>query len=254
MNKIKNQLEIKAMRAGGRVLANALQQVAAAVRPGITTDELNTLAERLVREQGATPSFLGYGHEMGTPFPATLCTSVNNAVVHGIPSKKAVLQAGQIIGLDLGCWYEGFCTDMAVTVSVGQASPAARKLIKVTEAALNEGLRYVRAGGRVGDIGHAVQSFVEAHGFSVVRQLTGHGVGRAVHEEPSVPNFGKPGTGARLDAGMTIAVEPMVNAGSAEVDTLDDGWTVVTADGGLSAHFEHTVLITDKGYEILTSV
>lgn len=241
------------MRRGGAVLAEALSIVAAAVRPGISTAKLNALAEASLREHGATPSFLGYGPS-ANPYPATLCTSVDTAVVHGIPSLGAVLTEGQIIGLDLGCWYEGLCTDMAVTVPVGTVSPQARKLIKVTEAALREGLRQCRAGMRVGDVSHAVQAYVEDNGLSVVRALVGHGVGRAVHEEPSVPNFGQAGRGVKLEAGMTIAVEPMVNAGRAAVVTLADGWTVVTADGSLSAHFEHTVLVTERGCEILTKV
>lgn len=252
MNFIKTKAEIEKMRAGGKILANVLSQVAAAVQPGVTTAELNELAERLLRQQGAKPSFLGYGQETGNPYPATLCTSVNEAVVHGIPSAKMVLREGQIIGLDIGCWYAGLCTDMAVTVGVGKISPEAGRLLKATKEALEIGLRQVRAGARVGDIGHAVQTFVEAQGFSVVRALVGHGVGHEVHEEPPVPNFGSHGTGVKLEAGMTIAIEPMVNAGRSGVKTLADGWTVVTADKSLSAHFEHTVAVTHDGCEILT--
>ncbi len=252
MSLIKTPAEIKKMKAGGKLLAQVLQQVAGAVQPGVTTGQLNELADKLLREHGAKPSFLGYGHEPGNTYPATLCTSVDSAVVHAIPSPNTTLIEGQIVGLDLGCWYQGLCNDMAVTVPVGRISSEVKKLIKVTKNALGEGLKQVRAGARVGDVGNAIQSYVEANGYSVVRQLTGHGVGRAVHEEPSVPNFGRSGTGAKLEAGMTIAIEPMVNMGAAAVETLNDGWTVVTADKHLSAHFEHTVLVTKQGYEILT--
>lgn len=254
MTLIKTKAEIEKMRAGGRILASVLNQVAAAVKPGVSTGELNNLAENLLKQQGSKPSFLGYGHEQGNPYPASLCTSVNEAVVHAIPSTNHILQEGEIIGLDIGCWYQGLCTDMALTVPIGNASPQALKLIKITKLSLEEGLRQVRAGAHIGDIGAAIQSFVEASGFSVVRQLTGHGVGKAVHEEPAVPNFGKKGTGLKLTAGMTLAIEPMVNEGGYEIKVLADGWTVVTADKSLSAHFEHTVLVTDVGYEILTQL
>jgi len=251
---IKTPEEIAALRVGGRILAQVLQLVAAAVKPQALTSELNELAEAKLKKYGAAPSFLGYKNEQGQAYPASLCTSVNNMVVHGIPRPDLVLREGDIIGLDLGCWYKGMCTDMAVTVPVGQISPAAKKLIKVTRQALDLALKQVRAGAFVGDIGEAVQIFVEQQGFSVVRQLTGHGVGRAVHEDPAIPNFGKRGTGPRLAAGMTVAIEPMVNAGDYEVQTLDDGWTVTTLDGSLSAHFEHTVLVTTSGCEILTKI
>lgn len=252
MTLIKTKTQIEKMRAGGRILASVLNQVAAAVKPGVKTAELNNLAETLLKQWGAKPSFLGYGHEQGKPYPASLCTSVDEAVVHAIPSVDHILQEGEIIGLDIGCWYQGLCTDMALTVPVGKASPKALKLIKITKLSLAEGLRQVRAGAHLGDVGAAIQTFVEAEGFSVVRQLTGHGVGKAVHEEPVVPNFGKKGTGIKLAAGMTLALEPMVNEGGYEIKVLADGWTVVTADKSLSAHFEHTVLVTDGGYEILT--
>lgn len=251
---IKTPEEIAALRVGGRILAQVLQLVAAAVKPQALTSELNELAEAKLKEYGAVPSFLGYKNEQGQAYPASLCTSVNNMVVHGIPRPDLVLREGDIVGLDLGCWYKGMCTDMAVTVPVGQISPAAKKLIKVTRQALDLALKQVRAGAFVGDIGEAVQIFVEQQGFSVVRQLTGHGVGRAVHEDPAIPNFGKRGTGPRLAAGITVAIEPMVNAGDYEVQTLDDGWTVTTLDGSLSAHFEHTVLVTTSGCEILTKI
>lgn len=242
------------MRAGGRILAQVLQEVVAAVRPGVTTHQLNELAEQALRSRGAKPSFFGYGAEAGNPYPATLCTSVGSEVVHAIPSPKLKLKSGQIVGLDIGCWYQGLCTDMAVTVPVGQVAEAAQKLLQVTAESLRQGLKQVRAGARMGDIGAAIQSYVEVSGFSVVRQLVGHGVGHSVHEDPPVPNFGRAGTGLELKAGMTLAIEPMVNMGLPEVKVLADSWTVVTADGSLSAHFEHTVAVTKEGYEILTLI
>lgn len=242
------------MRQGGHILARVLHQVAAAVRPGISTLELNDLAERGLRELGASPSFLRYGEAEGNPFPASLCTSIDATVVHGIPTATVMLKPGQIIGLDLGCWYQGLCTDMAITVPVGAVSPLARKLIKIAQQSLEAGLKQVCAGAKLGDISHAIQTLVEANGFSVVRQLTGHGVGKEVHEEPPVPNFGSPGTGLTLPVGATLAIEPMVNQGGAEVGFLPDGWTVVTADGSLSSHFEHTVVVTKQGCEVLTKV
>jgi methionyl aminopeptidase len=254
MTLIKTKAEIEKMRAGGRILASVLNKVGAAVKPGVSTAELNNLAENLLKQQGAKPSFLGYGHEQSNSYPASLCTSVNEAVVHAIPSTEHILQEGEIIGLDIGCWYQGLCTDMALTIPVGNISTKALKLIQVTKLSLEEGLRQVCAGARMGDIGAAIQTFVESNGFSVVRQLTGHGVGKAVHEEPAIPNFGKRGTGIKLAAGMTLALEPMVNEGGYEIKVLADGWTVVTADKSLSAHFEHTVLVTDGGYEILTQL
>lgn len=250
---IKTPAEVDIMRTGGKILAKVLHEVGKAVRPGITTLELDSLAEKLIRAAGATPSFLNYGREFGSPFPATLCTSVNSTVVHGIPSQKKLLE-GDIIGLDLGCWYENFCTDMAITVPVGKVDEVALRLIQVTKKSLQVGLACIKDGTKTGDVGAIIQAEVEGAGFSVVRQLVGHGVGRAVHQDPQVPNFGKKGTGSVLQAGMTIAVEPMVNFGKSEVEVLDDGWTVVTHDGSLSAHFEHTVLVTERGCEILTAV
>jgi len=249
---IKTTSEIENMRAGGRILAQVLQTVAAAVKPGITTAELDSLARQELGRLGAEPSFLNYGAETGNPFPAALCTSVDIGVVHGIPSPEVILKEGQIIGLDIGCWYQGMCTDMAVTVGVGKISPAIKKLLNVTKTALELAIKTVKAGATSGDVGYAVQSFVESQGFSVVRQLVGHGVGKAVHEEPNIPNFGKKGTGLKLKSGMTLALEPMVNWGGYEIENLADGWTVVTKDGSLSAHFEHTVAVTDKGCEVLT--
>lgn len=251
-NLVKTPAEIEIMRAGGHILAQVLQTVARAVQPGVTTAELDALVCQELKRLGAEPSFLNYGAAEGNPFPAALCTSVDSGVVHGIPSARQVLTEGQIIGLDIGCWYKGLCTDTAITVGVGKISSVAEKLIKVTAKSLQRAMAVVKSGAALGDIGQAVQSYVEAQGFSVVRQLVGHGVGRAVHEEPAVPNFGKKGTGPKLVAGMTIAIEPMVNMGAYETKVLSDGWSVVTSDGSLSAHFEHTVVVTKKGCEILT--
>ncbi len=250
---VKTAAEIEAMRQGGKILASVLQKVAAAVKPGVSTKELDEIAERSLRSLGAEPSFLGYKSDR-LVYPASLCTSVNSEVVHGIPDKNKMLHEGDIVGLDLGCWYKGLCTDHAITVPVGKVSKQASKLIKTARVALELALKPVRAGAAIGDIGEAVQAYVEYQGFSVVRALTGHGLGKAVHEEPVVPNYGKSGLGFKLLAGMTVAIEPMVNEGDYEVDTLDDGWTVVTADGKLSAHFEHTVLITNNGCEVLTKL
>ncbi len=240
------------MRQGGRILAQVLEQVADRVKPGVSTAELDELAERLLRQHGAEPSFLNYGLESGNPYPATLCTSVDNAVVHGIPTKDQVLKQGQLVGLDIGCWYKGLCTDMAMTVPVGQISNKVEQLIKVTKESLKRGLKTIKNGSTIGDFGWAVQSYVEAQGFSVVKQMVGHGVGYAVHEEPAIPNFGRPGQGLKFVNGMTVALEPMVNAGRSDIMVLPDGWTVTTKDGGLSAHFEVTVAVTDGGCEILT--
>ncbi len=249
---LKSDNEIKILRVGGKILAKVLYEVAKTVKPGITTEELNQLAIKRLRKLKAEPSFLNYGAETGHPYPAALCTSVDDAVVHGIPNSKVVLKEGQIVGLDLGCWYEGLCTDMALTVPVGAVTSEVTNLLKVTKTALEIAIKQAKVGNKTGDIGNAVQEYVEACGFSVVRQLVGHGVGREVHEDPPVPNFGKPGTGYELKEGMVIAIEPMVNMGDYPVKNLKDGWSVVTLDGSLSAHFEHTVAITDKGPQILT--
>ncbi|MFA4937400.1 MAG: type I methionyl aminopeptidase [Patescibacteria group bacterium] len=253
MNYQKNEAEIEIMRIGGRILAQVVAEIVKEVKPGVSTSHLDMLARQSLKAHNASPSFLGYRTGKFS-FPASLCTSVDNAVVHGIPSPDFILQEGQIIGLDLGAWYKGLCTDMAVTVSVGKISKSAGKLIKITREALTQAIVQVHAGARVGDIGEAIQSLAEAAGFNVVRALVGHGVGRAVHEEPRIPNFGQRGTGFLLQDGMTIAIEPMINAGKSEVKVLPDNWTVVTVDNSLSAHFEHTVLVTKHGAEILTII
>ncbi|MFH1111557.1 MAG: type I methionyl aminopeptidase [Patescibacteria group bacterium] len=253
MNNQKNSEEIEIMRQGGKILAQVLADVIKDVRPGVSTMHLDMLARTGLKARGANPSFLGY-RTGNQSFPASLCTSVDSAVVHGIPSPEIILQEGNIIGLDLGAWYKGLCTDIAVTVPVGKISKPASKLIKITRESLIQAIQQVHAGCRVGDISEAVQTYVEAAGFSVVRALVGHGVGRAVHEEPRIPNFGHSGTGPLLQEGMTVAIEPMVNAGGSEIRILSDSWTVVTEDNSLSAHFEHTVLVTKHGYEILTQI
>lgn len=236
-----------AMREGGQRLARVLQSVIEAVRPGVTTGELDAIAEAGICAAGGTPSFKGYNG-----YPASLCTSVNAAVVHGIPRADWELHEGDIVGLDIGMVYDGAYTDMAFSVGVGKISEQVQQLLKITRESLRRGLREVRSGVHTGDIGAAIQSYVEAAGFGVVRDLVGHGVGNAIHEEPQVPNFGRAKSGDLLRAGQTIAVEPMVTAGNYAVHTLADGWTVVTRDGSLAAHFEQTIAVTDKGYELLT--
>lgn len=239
--------ELTALRRSGAVLAEALEAVASAVKPGVDALTLDRLAEEVIRSRGGTPSFLGYHG-----YPASLCVSVNDEVVHGIPLASTVLREGDVVGLDLGVIVDGMFTDMARSVAVGQITAERRRLLDVTQSSLAAGLRAVHAGIRTGDIGAAVQRVAEAAGFGVVRDLVGHGVGRAVHEEPSIPNFGKAGTGDRLVAGMCLAIEPMLTTGDYEVETDDDGWTVRTADGSTAAHEERTILVTDRGYELLT--
>ena len=244
---LKTEREIALMREAGRISAVALQLVGEAVEPGVTTAELDRIAEKYIRSQGAKPNFKGYNG-----FPATACISVNDQVIHGIPSKHTVVHAGDIVSVDLGAVFEGYHGDNAATFAAGQISPEAQRLLDATEESLYEGIRAAKAGGRIGDISSAVQRYVEARGYSVVRQYVGHGVGAKLHEDPSVPNYGTPGRGVRLLSGMTIAIEPMINAGTHEVKVLDDEWTTVTVDGKLSAHFEHTIAITTDGPIILT--
>lgn len=244
---IRSRDEIARMRDAGRVVRAVLNELAAAAVPGVTTLELDRLAEGRARALGAEPAFLGYHG-----YPASVCISVNDEVVHGIPSAARVLREGDIVGLDFGVVFHGWYGDSAVTVPVGRISDGARRLLDVTAAALDAAVAAARPDRRVGDIGAAVQAWVEPRGYSVVRDFVGHGIGRRLHEAPQIPNFGSGGTGARLRPGMVLALEPMVNAGRFEVETLDDGWTAVTQDGSLSAHFEHTVAITENGPEILT--
>jgi methionyl aminopeptidase len=240
---IKSPREVETMAAAGRIVAETLAVVAQEVRPGVSTQDLDRIAEQFIRSHpGARPSFKGL-----YDFPATLCTSINQEVVHGIPSPKRVLREGDLLSVDVGVCLEGLHADSAATFPVGTVSPAAQRLLAVTQEALAAGVAQARAGNHVGDIGHAVQRVAEGAGFSVVRELVGHGIGASFHEEPQVPNYGKPKRGPRLVAGMTIAIEPMVNAGGPEIRTLEDKWTVVTEDGSLSAHFEHTVAIVEGG-------
>ncbi len=234
------------MRQAGRIAATALKLAGQAVRVGITTKELDTIIRKYIRSQGAQPSFLGYGG-----FPASACISVDEEVIHGIPGPRA-LQEGNIVSIDVGAYYKGYHGDCANTFPVGSVAPQAMKLIEVTRQSFYEGLRFARAGMRLGDLGAAIQQHAEAHGFSVVRVFVGHGVGRDLHEDPNVPNVGNPGKGLRLEPGMTIAIEPMINEGVFDVRVLSDEWTVVTTDGKRSAHYENTVLVTQEQPEILT--
>lgn len=243
----KSPSEIEIMQEAGRVSSRALRLVGEAVRPGITTDELDQIAEHAIREEGGVPAFKGY-----RGFPRTLCTSLNDEVVHGIPSRRCVLREGDIVSVDVGAVVGGYYGDNAATFAVGVVSDEARRLLEVTAASLQAGIEAARVGGHLFDIGAAVQGVAEAGGFSVVREYVGHGIGRAMHEDPNVPNFGSAGKGPVLASGMVLAIEPMVNQGTHGVRSLPDGWTVVTADGALSAHFEHTVAITDEGPLVLT--
>lgn len=244
---LKTSRELSIMKEAGRISAAALKLAGEAVEPGVTTAEIDRLAEKYIRSQGAVPNFKGYGG-----FPATACISINSEVIHGIPSKKRVIRAGDIVSIDLGAVFEGYNGDNAATFAAGDVSDEAKALMDATRESLYEGIRMAKAGNRIGDISAAVQRYVEARGYSVVRQFVGHGVGTSLHEAPEVPNFGTPGHGVRLLPGMTLAIEPMINAGTEKVKTLADGWTVVTLDGKLSAHFEHSVAITAEGPQILT--
>ena len=244
---LKSPQEIARLRKSNQIVAEILRELELEIEPGVSTHFLNNLAERLTLEQNARPAFKGY-----RGYPYTLCTSVNNGVVHGFPS-KAALKEGDILSIDFGVLYDGNYGDAAITVGVGKISEIARRLIRATKEALYRGIGKALPGGRLSDISHAIQSHVERDGFSVVRKFVGHGIGSSLHEEPQIPNFGKPGTGVRLKPGMTLAIEPMVNEKDYEVKILDDGWTAVTKDGSLSAHFEHTVAITDKGSVILST-
>ena len=238
--------EIKVMRRAGTLVAETLESLRQAVKPGITTIELDEIAEKVIRNGGATPSFKGY-----RGFPASICASPNQVIVHGIPSDLR-LEEGDIISLDVGAYLDGFHADSAWTYPVGEVDPEAARLLEVTQASLEAAIEQCKPGARIGDVGEAVQGVAEGAGFSVVREYAGHGVGRALHEEPSIPNYGPGGRREVLAPGMTLAIEPMVNAGGPTTKTLSDGWTVVTADGRLSAHFEHTVAINEAGHEVLT--
>ncbi|MEE1185391.1 MAG: type I methionyl aminopeptidase [Acutalibacteraceae bacterium] len=244
---LKTGRELSVMREACRISAGALQLVGKAIEPGITTAELDKIAENYIRSKGAVPNFKNY-----QGYPATACISVNNEVIHGIPSKKRVIKQGDIVSVDLGALFNGYHGDNAATFACGDVSEEAKRLMDATRESLYEGIKAAVAGGRIGDIGHAVQSYIEARGYSVVRKFVGHGIGTKLHEAPEVPNFGAPSRGIRLMPGMTLAIEPMVNAGGSEVEIMPDGWTVLTKDGSLSAHFEHTVAITSSGPQIMT--
>ncbi len=242
----KSPAELGRMRAANALVAQVLWELAALVAPGVSTEDLDAAAEKSVRAAGAEPAFKGY-----RGYPSTLCASVNDQVVHGIPSKRP-LRSGDIVSLDMGVKLDGFFGDSAITVPVGTVDDDVKKLLTVTQEALENGIAKVRIGGRISDIGHAIQQHVEAHGFSVVREFVGHGIGAALHEDPQIANYGEPGHGPRLAEGMTLAIEPMVNMGKRDVRVLSDGWTAVTRDGSLSAHFEHTVAVTQDGPLVMT--
>ncbi len=243
---LKSPREIAKMRASGKITSRVLSDLMKAARPGMTTAELDQLAERAIRAAGGTPTFKGYNG-----FPGSVCASVDDQVVHGIPGSR-VLREGDLLSIDIGTTLDGYVSDSAVTIPIGDVSEIAGRLLQVTRECLTVGVAAMKCGGRLGDIGAAVQAHAERHGFGVVRELVGHGVGQAMHEEPQVPNYGEPGTGMELRAGLVLAIEPMITEGSPRIRILKDGWTVVTADGKLAAHFEHTVAVTENGPQILT--
>ena len=244
---LKSEREIGLMRRAGHILADVMDRLRAAVKPGMSTLEIDEDVEAFIRREGAAPAFKGY-----RGFPATVCISINEEVVHGIPSARRKIREGDIVGLDLGCIVEGYYADCAFTLAVGPVPANVQKLLDVTRESLDLAIKECWPGRRLSDVSHAVQAHVEAHGLSVVRAFVGHGIGRALHEEPQVPNFGDPGRGPQLRPGMVLAIEPMVTMGSWEIKILDDGWTAVTKDGSLAAHFEHTVALTDGEPEVLT--
>ena len=244
---LKSPRELALMRRAGQVLAEVTERLTAWVGPGLSTQEIDEDVENFIRARGAAPAFKGY-----RGFPATVCVSINDEVVHGIPSPHRRLKEGDIVGLDLGCIVEGYYADCALTLAVGEVAPRVRELLDVTRDSLARAIAACWPGRRLSDVSHAVQQHVEAHGFAVVRQFVGHGIGRDLHEDPQVPNFGEPGRGPQLKPGMVLAIEPMVTMGSWEVRVLEDRWTAVTVDGSLAAHFEHTVAVTEDGPEILT--
>jgi methionyl aminopeptidase len=244
---LKSEQELAMLKKSGKILGKAMQRLQGFIKPGVMTSEIDRLAAELLKQEGAVPAFKGY-----RGFPANICTSINEEVVHGIPSDR-VLKEGDIISLDLGVDYQGYFSDAAVTLPVGRINAQVKKLIEVTKKALSEGIKQAKQDNHLSDISYAIQTYVEGHGFSVVRQFIGHGIGCSLHEEPEIPNFGRPHQGPLLKSGMVLAIEPMVNMGSWECRILENGWTAVTKDGLASAHFEHTLAITDKGPEILTN-
>ncbi len=244
---IKSNKEIELMREAGKILAITHEELEKALRPGMSTWDINRIGEEVIRSYGCIPSFLNYNG-----YPASICVSVNNEVVHGIPSKKKFIKEGDIVSLDAGVIYKGYQSDAARTHGVGQISEEAEKLIRVTRESFFEGIKIIKEGVHLNEVSKAIQEYAEGHGFSVVRDLVGHGIGTALHEDPQIPNFAQRRRGPRLQAGMTLAIEPMINAGKYSVNWLDDDWTVVTADGSLSAHYENTVLVTKEGCELLS--
>ncbi|MBI3634824.1 MAG: type I methionyl aminopeptidase [Candidatus Rokubacteria bacterium] len=244
---LKSPREIEHMRRAGRILADVMDRLRGFIEAGMTTQEIDADVDKFILDRGARSAFKGY-----RGFPATVCISINEEVVHGIPSPSRRIKDGDIVGLDLGCIVEGYYADSAFTLAVGSVPAPVRKLLDVTRESLDLAIAECRPGRRLGDVSHAVQSHVEAHGLGVVRAFVGHGIGRALHEEPQIPNFGDPGRGPLLRAGMVLAIEPMVTMGSWEVKVLDDGWTAVTKDGSLAAHFEHTIAVTEQGPDVLT--
>jgi methionyl aminopeptidase len=245
---IKSEAEIKLMRISGKIVGQALVEIRARIKPGVMTQEIDKFAYEFFKKNDCVPAFLGYHG-----YPATICASINSEVVHGIPGKR-VLEEGDIVGIDIGAYYKGYCGDSARTFPVGKVEREVEKLLEVTFESLNKGVEQCRVGNRISDIGHAVQKYVEIHGFSVVRDYVGHGIGQTMHEDPQVPNYGMPHQGPRIIEGMCLALEPMVNMGTEEVKVLQDGWTVVTKDGKFSAHFEDTIAILANGPENLTRV
>jgi methionyl aminopeptidase len=246
---IKSEREILLMKEAGKIVALAHAEVAKHIKPGVSTYELDQIVEKTILSYGAIPSFKNYNG-----FPASSCISLNDAVVHGIPTKQQILKSGDIVSVDIGAIHKNYHGDSAWTYACGEVSDVAKHLMKVTEESLFVGLENAKAGARLSDISHAIQVYAETHGCSVVREFVGHGIGKVMHEDPQIPNFGLPGRGITLRPGMTLAIEPMINAGRPEVKILPDGWTTLTQDGSLSAHYEHTVLITESGYEILTKI
>lgn len=251
----KSRKELEIMRTANQIVASVLHHLGNRVQPGQSTAELDRMAEEMIREAGGEPAFKGYDAGRGVPpFPGSVCASINDEIVHGIPSLNRILKEGDILKIDVGVFYDGFFGDAAWTFPVGEISSELQKLLNVTRESLYRGIEQVKLGNRVSDISAAIQQHVETHGFSVVREFVGHGIGRALHEDPQVPNYGKPGRGPRLSEGMVLAIEPMVNTGSPEVRVRKDYWTAVTADGGFSAHFEHSVAVTSEGPWILSEL
>lgn len=246
---LKTTRELSLMKEACVIAAGALKAAGEAVEPGVSTDEINRIAHNFIVKSGAIPTFKGYNG-----YPAATCISINDEVIHGIPSKNRIVKAGDIVSIDVGATFNGYVGDNAATFAAGDISPEAQRLCDTTRESLYEGIKMAVAGGRIGDIGSTIQRYCEERGFSVVREFTGHGVGKQMHEDPSVPNFGTPGRGVRLLPGMTIAIEPMINMGGAGIRQLPDGWTIKTRDGSLSAHFEHTIAITSNGPVILTKI